>query len=58
MFVIDPEQEKLIWTNVIETTVTMPTLEILETIKGFEAALQSNVRQAIIAIDKVLSQKE
>jgi ABC-type uncharacterized transport system auxiliary subunit len=55
---IDPTQEKLIWTNVIETTVTMPNLEILETIQGFEAALQNNVQQAIIAIDKVLSQKE
>ena len=55
---IDPEQEKLIWTNVIEITVTMPNLEILETIKGFESALQKNIQQAIIAIDKVLTQKE
>jgi ABC-type uncharacterized transport system auxiliary subunit len=55
---IDPEQEKLIWTNIIETAVTMPNLEILETIKGFETALQNNIQQAIIAIDKVLSQKE
>ena len=49
-----PDESQILWAKTIETTATVPSLEIVEIVKGFETALQENIRQAIAAIDKVL----
>jgi ABC-type uncharacterized transport system auxiliary subunit len=50
------EEGRIVWMDTIETTATSSSLEILETIKSFEAALQDNILQAITAIDHALAQ--
>jgi len=55
---IAPQEEQIIWMDTVETTTNVPKLEILETVKGFETALQENILQALTAIDEVLHQRE
>jgi len=55
---VEVAQERLLWSDVIETTATVPTLDIVETVKGFESAVQENISQALASIDKVLAHKE
>lgn len=45
---------QVIWEDTIETTVSVSTLEVVETVKGFESAVQKNILQAIAAMEKVL----
>lgn len=51
-------QDQVVWSDIIETTASVPTLEIVETVKGFEAAVHKNILQAIAAMEKVLGHKE
>ncbi len=55
---LDFAQEQILWSDVIETTASIPTLNIVETVKGFESAVQENISQAFTSIDKVLAHKE
>ncbi|GAK55431.1 hypothetical protein U27_02265 [Candidatus Vecturithrix granuli] len=55
---VELAQEQILWSDVIETTATVPTLNIVETVKGFESAVQENISQALASIDKVLAHKE
>ena len=54
---VDPEQDQIVWMDTVETTAAASNLEIVETIKAFEVALQKNILQAIAFIDSVLAQK-
>lgn len=51
-------QEHILWSDIIETTATVPTLDIVETIKGFESAVQENISHALTSIEKILAHKE
>ncbi len=53
-----PDQEQIIWMNTVETKGDIRNLAIVETVKGFETALQENVLQALAAIDGVLHQRK
>lgn len=53
----DLKRNQILWTTVITTTSTTSSLEIVETVKGFEAALQDNIRQTLAALDLFLSQQ-
>ncbi len=55
---IAPEEERIIWMDSVETTAAVPGLELVETVKGFESALQENIRQALAAIDHVFAQRQ
>ena len=62
---IAPEEEQIIWMDTVETTANISKLEstelaqfIVETVKGFETALQENILQALAAIDGVLSRRK
>ena len=50
--------EQVIWSDIIEATVSVATLDIVETVKGFESAVQKNILQAIAAMEKALEHKE
>ena len=50
------ENEQVVWMDTIETTAAVSSLGIVETVKGFEAALQKNIQQAITAIDGVFAE--
>jgi ABC-type uncharacterized transport system auxiliary subunit len=52
-----PEDNTILWTATVETRSDIADVSIVETVKGFEDALHDNVRQALIAIDQVLSQE-
>jgi ABC-type uncharacterized transport system auxiliary subunit len=52
---LDVVPEQVIWSDVIETTVSVPTLDIVDTVKGFETAVHQNIEQAIAAMKKVLA---
>ncbi len=55
---IAPEEERIIWMDNVETTATVPSLELVETVKGFESALQKNIRQALGAFDHAFAQRQ
>ena len=55
---VELAQEQILWSDVIETTATIPTLDIVETVKGFESAVQENISHALASIEKVLAHKE
>lgn len=55
---VEVAQERILWSDVIETTATVPTLDIVETVKGFESAVQENISHALASIEKVLAHKE
>ena len=52
------KEERIIWMDTVETETDIPGLEIVETVKGFETALQENILQALAAIDEVLYQRK
>ena len=55
---VAPKEERIIWMDTVETKTNIPTLEVVETVKGFETALQENILQALDAIDEVLYQRK
>ncbi len=55
---IAPEEERIIWMDNVETTAAVPSLELVETVKGFESALQKNIRQALGAFDHAFAQRQ
>ena len=54
---INPEQQRLVWSDTITVITPTSSLGVVETVKAFESALQENILQAIAAIDQVLSQE-
>jgi ABC-type uncharacterized transport system auxiliary subunit len=48
--------EQVVWSEVLTTTATAASLDMVETIKGFETALQTNVLQALEAMSPIVSQ--
>lgn len=52
------EKEQILWMDTVETTAPVSNLKVVETVKGFETALQENVLQALTAIARVLSQRK
>lgn len=52
------DEEHILWLDTIETSAKTPSLDILETIQAFEAALQQNIRQAITHISQAIEQKQ
>lgn len=57
-YLVAPQEERIIWMDTVETKANIAKLEIVETVKGFETALQENILQALTAIDEVLSQRK
>jgi ABC-type uncharacterized transport system auxiliary subunit len=55
-YLIASEEEQIIWTDTVKTTADISNLNIVETVKGFETALQENILQALTSIDSTLSQ--
>lgn len=55
---IATQEEHTIWMDTVETDINLSKLGIVETVKGFETALQENVLQALDAIDEVLYQRK
>jgi len=52
------EDAETLWQTVVETTATTATVEILETIKAFESAVQGNLTQTMTALDQFFAQPQ
>jgi ABC-type uncharacterized transport system auxiliary subunit len=56
---LDSETEQILWIDNIESTATVPSLVFnVDTVKGFESALQKNIQQMLAAIEDVFAQKQ
>jgi ABC-type uncharacterized transport system auxiliary subunit len=55
---ITTEDEQVLWMDSIETTTDVHSVEMVETVKGFESALHANIQDALEAIDTVLAPQQ
>jgi ABC-type uncharacterized transport system auxiliary subunit len=52
------QSERVLWAQRIDTTVPLASLGLVDTVKGFESALQENLRQALSELAEILSHSE
>lgn len=52
------DEERVVWTETIETSAKTPSLEILESIQAFETALQQNIQRAIASMGQAFKQEQ
>lgn len=50
--------DQLLWRDTVETTAPAPNSKVVETVKGFETALQENLLQALAALERVFAQQK
>lgn len=53
---MEPQEERILWTDRIDTTANITSLALVDTVKGFETALQENLLRALSALEPVVSQ--
>jgi ABC-type uncharacterized transport system auxiliary subunit len=52
------QSEQVLWARRIDTTAPLASLGLIDTVKGFESALEENLRQVVSAFEDILSQPE